>query len=121
MNVYVDCARHPFKGHIMCHMTADSLSSLHIMADRLGMKRDWFQRPPKARFPHYDIPQARRIMAIEYGAIEVNERTSLYFAARLGLEWASQQGNAPLLARYQNTLRLAARHVPPALLVPEQI
>lgn len=112
MPVYVDTARYPFKGHIMCHMTADTLTELHIMAERLGGQRKWFQIPPKASFPHYDIPAPRRALAISYGAIEVDDRTSLYFAARLGIEWASQQGDEPLLNRYQQTMHRAAKHVP---------
>jgi len=109
--IYVDSARHPFKGHMMCHMTADTLTELHHMADRIAMKRLWFQIPPKASFPHYDIPVPRRALAIEYGAIEVDNRTSLYFAARLGLEWASQHGHDALMARYNRTIKRAERHV----------
>ena len=100
----------------MCHMTADSLCELHDMARRLAMKRDWFQAPPKASFPHYDIPERRREMAIIYGAIEVDNRTCLYFAARLGLEWASMEGEEKLLLRYSRTIRRTANHVPSSLL-----
>lgn len=116
MTVYVDSARLPFKGHIMCHMTANSLSNLHAMADRIGMRQEWFQTPPKASFPHYDIPQPRRALAIQYGAIEVCNRTSLYFAAQLGMEWAGQYGDEALLARYKSTLMRASKHVPPELM-----
>jgi len=116
MGIYVDNARHPFKGHFMCHMTADTLYELHKMASRLAMKRDWFQAPPKASFPHYDIPERRREMAIIYGALEVNNRTSLYFAARLGLEWANMRGDKLLILRYGKTLKRARIHVPPSLL-----
>lgn len=116
MTIYVDSARHPFKGHIMCHMTADSLCELHDMACRLAMKRNWFQVPPKASFPHYDIPERRREMAIRYGAIEVDDRTCLYFAAQLGMEWARLKGEEQLLIRYSRTLRRAANYVPLSLL-----
>ncbi len=103
MSVYVDKARHPFKGYIMCHMTADSLAELHAMADRLNVKREYFQTPPKASFPHYDIPEPRRALAISYGALEVNDRTCLHYAARLGLEWATIQADGQCLARFQKT------------------
>lgn len=116
MAIYVDSARHPFKGHIMCHMTADTLYELHYMAECLGMKRDWFQIPPKASFPHYDIPERRRAMAIKYGAIEVDNRTCLYFAARLGIEWASMKGEGKLFLRYNRTMRRTANYVPSSLL-----
>jgi len=51
MSVYVDTARHPFRGYIMCHMVADTLNELHLMADKIGMERRWFQAPPKASHP----------------------------------------------------------------------
>ena len=116
MTIYVDSARHPFKGHIMCHMTADSLCELHDMADRLAMKRVWFQAPPKASFPHYDIPVPQRRIALKYGAIEVDDRTGLYFAARLGLEWARAEGDELRVRRYSQTLERAAIYVPSSLL-----
>ena len=116
MTIYVDSARHPFRGHMMCHMTADSLGELHDMAAQIEMRREWFQIPPKASFPHYDIPAPRRALAISYGAVEVTARTSLYFAARLGLEWAEFHGDEVLLTRYYRTLKRAAVHVPPALI-----
>lgn len=101
----------------MCHMTADSLGELHDMAGRLAMRRDWFQSPPKASFPHYDIPEHKRAMAIKYGAIEVDNRTCLYFAAKLGLEWAHIEGNELLLPRYRRALSRAEIHVPSSLLM----
>ena len=52
MSVYVDKARHPFKGYIMCHMTADSLSELHEMADKLKVKRDYFP----VSYTHLTLP-----------------------------------------------------------------
>lgn len=116
MTVYVDSARHPFKGHIMCHLTADTLGELHDMANRLAMKREWFQAPPKASFPHYDIPEQRRAIAIQYGAIEVDNRTGLYFAARLGVEWARIEGDKIRLLRYNKTVLRAENYVPHGLL-----
>jgi len=110
MAVYVDNARHPFKGYLMCHMTADTLGELHHMASRVGMKRQWFQMPPKASFPHYDIPEHRRSMAIEYGAVEINERSTLYYAACLGVEWAGLRQDEQLLIRYNKTLQRALKY-----------
>ena len=88
----------------MCHMMADSLDELHAMADKIGMERRWFQAPPKASHPHYDIPQERRKMAIELGAVEVCERTGLHYAARLGLEWALAENDLRRQSRFKKTI-----------------
>lgn len=72
MSVYVDyqfptrpTGKWPFKS--ACHMTADTFSELHKMADKLELKRAWFQNHP--RFPHYDLTSTKRRLAIEMGAI----------------------------------------------------
>jgi hypothetical protein len=62
MAVYVDEARYPFGRMLMCHMLADTPDELHAMADRIGVKRKWFQR--KASAPHYDICKSRGALAV---------------------------------------------------------
>lgn len=59
-----------------CHMFTDQvdLGELHLMAEQIGMKREWFQEHKIA--PHYDLTKTRRDMAVENGAIEVNRRQS---------------------------------------------
>jgi len=104
MSVYVDTARHPFRGYVMCHMIADSLEELHAMADRIGMERRWFQAPPKASHPHYDIPESKRARAIRFGAREVCQRAGLHYAARLGLEWAESQNDLTRCDKYRRTI-----------------
>lgn len=104
MSVYVDTARHPFRGYIMCHMIADTLDELHQMADQIGMERRWFQAPPKASHPHYDIPESKRAKALALGAHEVCQRTGLHYAARLGLEWAEVESDAARTLKYKRTL-----------------
>ena len=59
----------------MCHMLADKPAELHAMADRIGVKRKWFQR--KASAPHYDICRSKRALAVAAGAVEVTERSEL--------------------------------------------
>ena len=71
MAVYVDRAQYKFRRMIMCHMIADTLEELHDMAEKIGMKREWFQ--PQS-FPHYDVCKMRRKKAIDLGAIEVSDR-----------------------------------------------
>jgi len=76
---------------IMCHMSADSLEELHDMARRIGVSRRWFQCPPKASHPHYDICKSKRRSAVEQGAIEIADRDLLPIARRLTAEWAADQ------------------------------
>lgn len=72
MSVYVDplidCG---WKLGPSCHMTADTLDELHAMADKIGMKRSWFQKGGKQEIPHYDLVGSKRNLAVKNGAIEL--------------------------------------------------
>jgi hypothetical protein len=60
---------------MMCHMVSPDLDALHAMADRIRVKRRWFQDPrtmPKVSCPHYDICQSKRALALTAGAVEVD-------------------------------------------------
>lgn len=71
----VDYGRGP-RGHtVWCHMGTDDhgpdgLRELHAMADRIGLRRSYFQDKPG--FPHYDLTPSRRRAAVGYGAAEVS-------------------------------------------------
>ncbi len=69
--VYVDSQKNAFRGMKMCHMMADTVEELHGMADRIGLKREWFQ--PKS-IPHYDLSQSKRTMAVKLGAKEITSK-----------------------------------------------
>lgn len=80
--VYVDplCANGwVLRGHQVrnSHMFADSLEELHAMADRIGMKRSWFQN--ESKLPHYDVTPSRRAAAVAAGAKEVTRRELVDF------------------------------------------
>lgn len=79
MTIYVDQLEHwgwKLRGRIVqsCHMFTDSLDleELHVFAERIGMKRAWFQESRVA--PHYDLTQSRRALAVSLGAIELGRR-----------------------------------------------
>lgn len=82
MTVYVDGERNKFGRMVMCHMLADTPEELHAMAAAIGMRRKWYQAPPKASFPHYDLSLSRRKLAIEKGAQELTrQELSAYMRA----------------------------------------
>lgn len=72
MTVYVDPAIHPWKGKLWCHLFSEDLKELHAFARRLGLKRSWFQQPPRASWEHYDITANKRLEAVRMGAQEVD-------------------------------------------------
>lgn len=72
MSVYVDDAKIPYGRMKMCHMLADTEDELHRMADRIGVKRRWFQQ--QASVPHYDVSLSKRRLAVEAGAVELGRR-----------------------------------------------
>jgi hypothetical protein len=71
MTVYVDSEKAVYYNMRMSHMVADTLTELHEMADKIGLKRYWFQ---DHRVPHYDICQNKRAKAIAAGAVVIATR-----------------------------------------------
>lgn len=83
MSVYVDTAIHPLRGRLMCHMFSPDLDELHAMADLIGMQRRWFQNPATmtVSWPHYDIDETLRSLAVGFGAIECDKYQTVAMAA----------------------------------------
>jgi hypothetical protein len=69
-----------FRGMQMSHLIADTDAELHAMAERIGMKRQWFQGD------HYDVPLAKRELAVAAGAIEVRYRQAGAMRRRRAVE-----------------------------------
>jgi len=55
-------------GHRWCHMWSEDVNALHELAQKIGMRREWFQ--DRRGFPHYDLVPSRRAAAIALGAVE---------------------------------------------------
>lgn len=83
MSCYVDKLR-PFGWRIRgretmsCHLLADTLDELHVMAQSIGLKREWFQ--DKRSGKHYDLVPSKRAAAVAAGAIELDD---IAFIAKL--------------------------------------
>jgi signal recognition particle subunit SEC65 len=73
--VYVDDYAGPYGTMKMSHMIADTETELHEMAQKIGLKREWFQ--PRS-FPHYDVCKTKRTMALKAGAKSLNIRQLAY-------------------------------------------
>jgi hypothetical protein len=53
------------------HLQADTLEELHEFADRIGLRRGWFQsKPGRPENDHYDLSRRGREHALELGAID---------------------------------------------------
>lgn len=71
--IYIDNSNIKFKNMIMRHMMSDRLDGhqeLHDFAEKLGLKRDYFQNN-KGDSPHYDISKSLKEKALELGAKEI--------------------------------------------------
>lgn len=73
MSVYVDKAKNPYGRMLMSHLIADSLEELHEAANKIGVKKKWFQDKD---MPHYDICQTKKELLMDiYGKdIEIDNR-----------------------------------------------
>ncbi|MHB1583790.1 MAG: DUF4031 domain-containing protein [Acidimicrobiales bacterium] len=79
MAVYVDDWRQPATvGRVdgrWSHLLADSEEELHAFAERLGLRRAWFQRSRRhPAFDHYDVTDDLRREAIRLGAVAISWR-----------------------------------------------
>jgi hypothetical protein len=70
MAVYIDSMNAKFGRMIMCHMVADSLEELYLMADKIGVNRKWIQDIGTPH-EHFDVCLSAKKKAISFGAIEV--------------------------------------------------
>ena len=60
-------------------MTADTIGELHAMADKIGLKRFWFQ---SRSIPHYDLRPSKRQAALMAGAVEITSKEMVMKAKR---------------------------------------
>jgi Protein of unknown function (DUF4031) len=103
MTVYVDDVAHFFGRMKMCHLWANSLHELLLMADAIGVQRKWLQQPPKASWVHFDISLNKKHAAIAHGAVLTDKYGPIEHLARLRGDDAKLMQIAAL--RKQNALK----------------
>lgn len=73
MTVYVDqyhkLLRVPKKWEGGGHLIGTDIDELHKFAQSIGLKREWYQG--HTGFPHYDLVQSKRNLAIIHGAVPI--------------------------------------------------
>lgn len=87
MTIYVCKSRRRWKRAIWCHLFSEDIEALHFFAHTIGTRRKWFQCPPDAKWPHYDIPLFRRVLAVKLGAVEVGHDQFVKIARRIQQQW----------------------------------
>lgn len=95
MAVYVDKAEWEWRGRKWCHLLADDLDELHAFAATLGLRRAWFQE--RASFPHYDLTESKRQLAISRGAVAATRQEIWTVALALRVKFAQARRQACLL------------------------
>jgi hypothetical protein len=98
MAVYVDDSRIRWRGRQWSHLIADTTEELHAFAARLGLRRAGFHRNPERPWKdHYDIPEAKRQVAIRRGArpITCREAAEMLRAKRLAFREAAGARHTP--------------------------
>lgn len=72
MTVYVDdmytVPMGEFRRMKMSHMAADTDDELHGMAQRIGLRIEWYQGD------HYDVSISARKKAVKFGAVQISMR-----------------------------------------------
>lgn len=90
-----------------CHMWADTMAELMHMAAALGLKLEWLQGPEinGKYFPHFDLTENKRRLAVQYGAIPLSVEDSVAKWEELGYV----RRRPPTAPRYKRAAAAALR------------
>lgn len=76
--VILDTPRsHPNRKGKWSHLVASDIKTLHSFAEKIGLKKCWFQNKKNKKQPHYDLKESLLNKAISNGAILVS-RSELF-------------------------------------------
>jgi hypothetical protein len=57
------------------HLQADTTDELHAFAEKMGLRRQWFQsQPGRPEKDHYDLTREGRELALSLGAVAEDRR-----------------------------------------------
>lgn len=88
-----------FAGHTRwCHMGTDDrtpagLEAFHAFAERIGLKKSWFQE--KDGHPHYDLTEAKRRAAVRAGAVPVDHKEYIIKCTDHKYQWMVEEDEPP--------------------------
>jgi hypothetical protein len=71
--VYIGTLEYAYNGMLMSHLASPNIEALHEMAAKLGIRK-WFQDDDKHLHPHYDVCKSKKKLALQLGAIEIDDR-----------------------------------------------
>ncbi len=61
------------------HLVASDLETLHAFAEKIGLKKCWFQNKRNKNQPHYDLRESLVPTAIMHGAVQVQRKELFLF------------------------------------------
>ena len=73
MTVYVDDLNFKKGRAVWSHMWSADEAELHAMAEKLGLRKGWFQYQ-NPNFKHYDVTKSKKEEAVKLGAVRVTTR-----------------------------------------------
>jgi hypothetical protein len=71
------------------HLIADTLEELHEFAERIGLRRAWFQQ---GSTPHYDLTETRYAKALALGVTVLERKDFVAVIRRLRAERVAKEG-----------------------------
>lgn len=70
---------HPQKNGKWSHLVASDIKTLHAFAQKIGLKKCWFQNKRGKKQPHYDLRESLTETAMAHGAAQVPRREIFLF------------------------------------------
>lgn len=61
------------------HLVANDIETLHAFAEKIGLKRCWFQNKKGKKQPHYDLRESLVKTALAHGASMVTRKELFLF------------------------------------------